>query len=476
MTISTECAPWSVETFPDGQYHFRPLVGAELGTHLMHINLEGACDMTGAASVKIDGSREHLSMAVRKAWLRLRFERPAIGCGLTTQEVQVDEKTIPLGIRYRTISSQEEEESWLDASIVTVKHNCGPQAYVESLLKHQNAKFDVDNFAYKLHHLIGDDQDHFIFAGTHANIDAMCVALYMDLFLSRLVIELDLAERDVQVSLPWGKELSRLPIMFLDGLGVDATKPLSQEQTMSMMKSFGILKAGLAPSPIGIKTQKTDSAPTTKQIREVFSVAETSRILKALKTHGLTISHATQAAIILAMPGDLPSSFAWPVGIPSWRMAYIPEHLRERITGAIESHPTMITIPSSDLMELAQSAKISFKSLVNIDPALHLPYWNRVNQAIPSWGAPPEKLGPPVLSSLGDLSKYMNKTYSANGHSITLTHYSLAVRLSTPGINYHMWSLNGQLYLQLSYHGGVVPDSEMEALQQRVIKSLRSVM
>ena len=221
-------------------------------------------------------------------------------------------------------------------------------------------------------------------------------------------------------------------------------------------------------------------------LRKVWSAEETTRILRACKEHGVTITHLVNVAGALSSlqngvkpcgavsaPDQDDDAFYFEYMQPIDVTAKIPEQADRAFNGSdmdvacrVELYPVLLRVPRTQVAQVWEVARL-FKQ--QNDAFVQSPYFWRM---LPMYlSLVPESVAAklagrpalPFMSSLGDLksvlpSRYPVKTPAASTNDrleaaeIRILDNYTTGRVDPFSLVYHLFTFDGRLYLQFRYN------------------------
>ncbi|KAK6498404.1 hypothetical protein TWF481_010995 [Arthrobotrys musiformis] len=205
---------------------------------------------------------------VKDAWAALRYFHPVIGCTITTT-----------GFEYQ-VPTEEGIRKWVEDTVVV--DNSGKPGR-ELLLSAVAPK----NGASELHFM--PDRNEICLLLRHEVVDGIGSLILLNQYLKML-------RQGTKVS-KFGDEPALLTPSITEILKAEEPSAAAIEEAHRIRDNYTKKRA------IGLKTKPLDpAAPVTfQQVEHEFSEAETSAIIRACKERGITVIHATNAAMALAI-------------------------------------------------------------------------------------------------------------------------------------------------------------------------------
>ncbi|KZT64131.1 hypothetical protein DAEQUDRAFT_769964 [Daedalea quercina L-15889] len=250
------------------------------------------------------------------------------------------------------------------------------------------------------------------------------------------------------------------------------------------------------------------AVPIPRILRKVWSTEDTTRILRACKAHGVTITHLVNVASAMSSVYDSVPSNAAPENPDDDAFyfetsqaidltAKVPKPMNGPADGdmeaavRIELYPVIFRVPRTAITNTSSSAhvwEISKQFKARNDAFVQSPYfWHflpmhfrRVTEGYNAKLAGLPAL--PFMSSLGDLKSVLPARYpvwtagaAANGDAeaeIRVTDNWTAGRIDPFSLVYHLFTFDGRLHLQFRYNVNRTSDALIKPWFDRVVDTV----
>ncbi|KAI0725951.1 hypothetical protein C8Q72DRAFT_561734 [Fomitopsis betulina] len=264
---------------------------------------------------------------------------------------------------------------------------------------------------------------------------------------------------------------------------------------------FDELVSSLSSKPMsGIVADGSPSPPWIPRIlRKVWSAEETTRILRACKAHGVTITHLVNVAGALSsLPEDGESvtdqtddavyfEYMQPIDIT----AKTPAQAAQAFNGPdmeaacrVELYPVVLRVPRADVLHVWEVARLFRERNAAFVHSPH--FWRMLPMYLPfikqSYVARlAGKPALPFMSSLGDLKTVLPSRYSVKaagsepeaggypGAEIRVSDNWTTGRIDPFSLVHHLFTFDGRLYLQFRYNVNRTSDALIEPWFDRLV-------
>ena len=384
-------------------------------------------------------SQEHTESALRHAWKTLRHDHPQLACTMRGENMDYE------------VPGQPALDAWLDETFFVVPATTNK----EDLL----ASFRPTAFA-TLHYL--PHTSEIILHTSHWRTDFVGgISLLHNLFSA-------LAEPR---KILFGDEGTRLS----PGRDEAADFGPSDEKAKEAATELFMRLATNMPS-IGLPAQNLDQTPGgTRRSELVLDISATAAIISGSKKRGFTVTTAVHTALIAVLQQlsscHAPSSRKY----TTFGIFNIRPLLRPPFNDSF-THPAGVQILGLPLVlqpstydDLATQLKEYYKQRVppskdsNIEQAVIVPYTNMTAETAgqPPLPAPRE----PVLSSMGVLDRYLQRSYG----KVVVKEFWVGIEMMTPQLACHLWTWQGRMTLAACYNETFYVDSFVQDFLRRVI-------
>ncbi|MCJ1371067.1 hypothetical protein MMC20_002282 [Loxospora ochrophaea] len=242
-------------------------------------------------------------------------------------------------------------------------------------------------------------------------------------------------------------------------------------QLISSLPSMGF--------PIQIPAQIPGS---TRRSEIVLNSRATSAIVSASKAHGLTVTTALHAALVVALQQIAHISHPSSSKYSTWGIFNIRPSLKSPYNDPT-AYPMMsgiiglpLTLQASTYTNLAAQLKQFYKQPVppsaksHIPEDIIIPFTNEVAD-LASCPPPPDLPLPsePMLSSIGIVDSYLKRSY---GDIIKVNDFWVGVEMNTPQIECYLWTWQGKMTLSACYNEAFYEKTLIQNFLQQVIDVL----
>ena len=405
------------------------------------------------ARFETDASRENTEMALRNAWKTMRYDHPSLAC-IARGETKIYE-----------VPDQSTLDAWLDKTFI-----------VESAPTTKNDLLSSSrpSALASLHYL--PHTSEIMIHTSHWRIDLVgAISLLQNLFSAvDKPRHIDFGDEGAHLS-PSRDEAAKFTPLDHSATSAPA------KRTAKAAKDIAMYLVNNLPSA-GLPAQNVNQMPGgTRRAELVLDEAKTSSIVSTCKQHGLTVTTAVHAALLVAMQEvatPLPSSsrkYA-SFGIFNLRPSLNPP------SNDAGAHPAALHIAGLPLVlqlssyaDLALQLRYFYKLRIppsadsSIKEAIMVPSTDMMADLV---GEPPPAGMPaptePLLSSVGVVDGYLKSDHG----SIKIKDFWVGVEMMTPQIIFYLWTWQGKMTLSAFYNETFYDQEFVQGFLQRVIDIL----
>ncbi|KAI0920506.1 hypothetical protein AcW1_002228 [Taiwanofungus camphoratus] len=279
--------------------------------------------------------------------------------------------------------------------------------------------------------------------------------------------------------------------------GADEQKAFGEAMKFAAMPMSGLVPDGT----------DNDDKIQSRVVRHVWSKLNTSRVVRACRAHGVTVTQLVSAAMVIAALPSTDNSLAVPnasqrdgskyfhilnmIDLSSrWRRLPKGDGINEAVLG-ISAYPTLLRIPAAYEQAAQVVWDIAKQSKEHRIAYVESPYFQHFNRSYQSMLQSYVALcagGPclPAFSSVGDCSKLLPSRYGIHpttngivappgspdnglGGEIVVTDIVIGLKAFNALPTLHVWTFNNELSMLLTHNSSHSSTSLIDPYFQRIV-------
>ncbi|KAI0041518.1 hypothetical protein FA95DRAFT_691001 [Auriscalpium vulgare] len=473
MTIANPVAnepSWTVLVDRPETTYSRPLLGSELLCDQFAQFYDGLAEPVMGVTFTSMLPHDELEARTRKAFARLRFVSPVIAA--TLENVH---DTHLRSFVYTATSDVSGIQLWARESLIVRHEAMDVEAFIASINQTKLPYVLSDGTQQILRAYLylgpaeGGNKHAIFFHGSHTLMDARPTFAALSLLLEFMSDDAlgPLEEWE------WGSEWKALPAGPVTATG--GPKEDYEGAGLALKnRAVETMTSKLASHSLDPQRQEAQVAGRPVRVRVIVPADTSSKLLKAAKGLGYTVTHLFEAAQALAIFAINPPSdedkpeahITWPQSIISLSKWQVPPHnTKAHFVGTLTLVPTKVRYvdvlwsesPKGRLLALMQHARAQYDFYLK-NP--HLPHFTAAMVTLNPPREPGISRNPfaTTITNLGVVEQTIPTEWHIRGvtgtpgdgvPAITVQEMAFGHRLTQPNPLTHIWTMHSQMYVQV---------------------------